>query len=915
MQPEAGAPRTTEKSIGKGGQTPLMRQYHAAKSQHPEALLFFRMGDFYELFFEDAVTVSKQLDLTLTARQKGSPDEVPMAGVPHHAVSGYIQKLLDRNFKVAICDQMADPSTVKGIVPRAVTRVATPAIPYDDAAVDGRKNLYLACIDRVGSDFGVALFDAMTGELRVSSAGDEASAIDAIVRFSPREVLLDAQVNVRAEIESLLLGVSVTVADPPDAAPSLPSSLHKASRLWTPAALRATHRLFAYVRVADPRAPDPFVADGGARAVLEVDQTTREHLEILASPAGPEGTLLALLDDTRTHPGARLLRHWLTTPLCDVAGIAERHDAVGFLVDRESLRTVLRERLGEVGDLERLATKIASGRVSPRELGRVRRTLEELPALREALSAAAPKDVPKDANQKSPAALPALLAHEETLRLEDVRAILAKTLVDELPLRMGDGDVIREDHDPELAELAAMTRDGQSFMENTERTLQGETGISSLKLRYTRVFGWYLEVTKTHLDKVPKDWRRKQTIASGERYTSARLDELEARLTMAEEKKKRREEALFGALVLELAGHVDRLRAAAQTLARLDVVQSLAHVAHKRDYARPEVIDDPVLDVTAGRHPVVEARVPAGTFVANDVRLDARGGDAGARLLLVTGPNMSGKSTYMRQNAVICLLAQMGSFVPATHARVGLVDRILTRVGASDNLSRGESTFMVEMKETARILRDATARSFVILDEIGRGTSTYDGLSIAWAVAEYMHNTLGCRALFATHYHELTAVTEDCPSARNVSVSAREHKGSIVFLHAIEEGPASRSYGVACARLAGLPEGVLHRAEHVLAELEARRDAAHAHAAALAAEGAGGAPAPQLALFGDPAPPKRAAGKKAASAAPMGAASVPTPALTGVAAALNEVDPDALAPRDALALVYRLKALARGDAS
>lgn len=905
MRTEDNAPARASRGGDKGRKpsaptdktdTPLMRQYLGAKALNPDALLFFRCGDFYELFLEDAVTASKALDITLTSRNKGSPDEIPMAGVPYHAVSGYIQKLLDKNFKVAICEQMADPSTVKGIVPREVVRVATPAIPFDDSAVDGRKNLYLACIDRVGRDWGVSVFDASTGELRVSSASDRDAAVDVVLRYSPREIVVGPDTEVRATLESLLPGVLVDEPREQEAGNEKKELLAPSPSLWgsrgtTPAIERATARLFAYVRAADPKAPEPFIAEreNQMRATLELDQTTREHLELVSSPAGADGTLLSLVDETCTHPGARLFRHWLTAPLCDVAAITERHAAVAFLLDRPALRDDLRSILGDVSDLERLATKIASGRVAPRELGRVRRTLDELPRIRACLAA--------DRN------VPALLGHEGTLDLDDVHAELSKALVDELPLRLNDGDVLREDYDQELGELSRMAKDGQSFMEATERELQTQTGISTLKVRYTRVFGWYLEVTKSHLDKVPSDWRRKQTIASGERYTSARLDELESRLTLAEERKKRRQEILFGELIVSIAGHVSRLRAASQTLARLDVLQGLAYVAHKRGYVRPEIVAESVLDIRGGRHPVVEARVLAGSFVANDVRLDAfdltQKNEVG-RLLLVTGPNMSGKSTYMRQVAILTILAQMGSFVPATSARIGLVDRILTRVGASDNLARGESTFMVEMKETARILRDATPRSLVVLDEIGRGTSTYDGLSIAWAVAEYIHNTSVCRALFATHYHELTQVTVACPHARNVSVSAREHNGKIVFLHAVEDGPASRSYGVACARLAGLPEGVLRRAEHLLAELEARRDAQQQSESAS-----------QLALFADNAPVQERA--EAIAGARLEKAAREDDAKVNDLVA--SVDPDSMSPRDALAWIYRLKATARGEGS
>jgi len=912
--------------MAKGGSsdTPVMRQYLAAKAAHPDALLFFRMGDFYELFFDDAVVAAKALELTLTSRNKGSPDAIPMAGVPHHAGSSYVQRLLDQGFKVAICEQMADPATVKGIVPREVVRVATPALAYDDSAIDAKKNLFLAALELSGGErVGVAALDFSTGELLACETEGSAAALSELVRLDPREVLLppstgaaDAELAlairaslpraaVRVEGEALAVG---TVADGASASGGagaggagerldaaravamLDELLGKGEARKVGAsdqALIAAARCVALAVECEPgrKLPIHRLVRYELGDTLVLDDAAQRHLELVRTMDGEtKGSLLHQIDMTRTSPGARLLRRRLLAPRTDVAEIRRRLDGVELFVTQPGLRTEVRARLDKVADVERLSVKLAVDRIGPRELSALRASLAELPGIDDALSAC------REPGAREALSIPRGAPFVD--RCQDLSELLARALVDEPPLRVSDGGVIREGHDPELDEARTLTRDGQRLIVELEGRLREESQIPTLKLRYTRVFGWYVEVTRTHVSKAPASWRRKQTIATGERYTCDELDTLAEKLAHAEDRLASREAELFVALVKTLAAHAVRLRDVSARLSAIDVASALAELAHREDYVRPDVDDSLELSLVEGRHPVVEHLAAAGRFVPNDVVLDAvpEGAAERSRLWIVTGPNMAGKSTFMRQVALAVVLAQTGAFVPARSARIGVVDRVLTRVGASDNLARGESTFMVEMKETANILRRATRRSLVVLDEIGRGTSTYDGLSIAWAVAEHLHDVVGCRALFATHYHELTDLTQSCTSAENHSVSAREHAGTIVFFHKVQKGAASRSYGVACARLAGVPEPVLARAKAILGALE--RGSA-------SPSGGGGRPAtgrraPQLDLFGG-------------GAAPL-AAAPPSPALEMIRA----LDLDRMTPLEALTTLAKLKDLA-GD--
>jgi DNA mismatch repair protein MutS len=881
-----------------GVDSPGMRQYLAAKAAYPDALLFFRMGDFYELFFDDAVVAAKALDLTLTSRNKGSPDPIPMAGVPHHAGASYVQRLLDQGFKVAICEQMADPATVKGIVPREVVRVATPAIAYDDSAVDARKNLFMAAleVDAATGRVGIAALDFSTGELCACEADGLSAALSEMVRLDPREVLGGAGTTELLE--------AVKAALPRAAVRALPSSAPTRDLAGAIArlddvlgkgearkacssdlALVAAARCVALAQECEPgrKLPLSRLVPYELGDTLVLDDAAQRHLELVRTMDGESGrgtgSLLAQIDMTRTSPGARLLRRRLLSPRTDVAEIRRRLDGVELFVTQPGLRAEIRARLDNVADIERLAVKLAVDRIGPRELLALRTSLAELPGIDDALAAC------RDAREGV------------VDRAEELTALLEAAIVDDPPIRASDGGVFRDGFDAELDEARTLTRDGQRLIVELEGRLREEAQIPSLKLRYTRVFGWYMEVTRTHLAKAPKAWRRKQTVATGERFTCDELDTLADKLAHAEDRLSSREGELFVDLVKKLAVHSERLRSIASRLGSLDVSSALAELAHRDDYTRPDVDDSCELILEDARHPVVERLAAAGRFVPNDLVLDAMA-EASAdrsRLWIVTGPNMAGKSTFMRQIALAVVLAQMGSFVPARRAKIGVVDRVLTRVGASDNLSRGESTFMVEMKETANILRRATKRSLVVLDEIGRGTSTYDGLSIAWAVAEHLHDVVGCRALFATHYHELTDLTASCASAENHSVSAREHEGSIVFFHKVQRGAASRSYGVACARLAGLPEPVLARARAILGSLERG-------AASPAGDGKReiqrGRRVPQLDLFGS--------GGSGAAANDGNGAATPSAALE----MLRALDLDRMTPLEALTTLAKLKGLA-----
>lgn len=801
----------------KGAQAPAMQQYLREKALYPDALLFFRMGDFYELFFDDALTAAKALDLTLTSRNKNEVDSIPMCGIPYHAAPAYIPRLLEMGHNVAVCEQLEDPSKAKGIVKRGVVRVLTPALVLDAESLDARSNQFLAAVvpPESGRQWSIAAYDLSTGELFTSEVNDLFGVVGELARLDVRELVCpkEHEAAVRAEVRMLprLFVRAVAPLDPRAASEVLARAMGDESLQSGFGELPVGTRVAAALALRYAMDFQPGTAVSvqrasrlDAREHLHVDETTQGHLELFRSVRGDKkGTLLSHLDETITAMGARRLRTWLAFPLQDLKRIHRRHDAVEALVVHPELRQGLRESLAMIPDLERLAVRATMKVATPRDLGTLRDGLRRMPTLLATLSA----------NAEAAEALGPLRAMDPCAPL---CALLEGSLADSPPAALEDGGVFRAGFDGELDRytgLASNAREVILSMETRERT---RTKITSLKIKFNGVFGYFIEVTKANLHLVPSDYRRKQTIAGGERFITDELTSLETEILEAEERARELERARYEQLRGKVADAVGRLSKLANQLADLDAIAALAEVAHRHDYTRPIVDDSGLIDLRDARHPVVETMLEPGAFVPNDIKLE----QSGARLLLVTGPNMAGKSTLMRQVALIVLMAQAGSFVPARSARVGKVDRIFTRVGASDDVARGASTFMVEMRETATILRGATARSLVLFDEIGRGTSTFDGLAIAWAVAEYLHDAVKARAMFATHYHELCALADTRSHVANVNVSARETGDDIVFLHKLAEGGASRSYGVAVAKIAGLPEPVLLRARAMLKDLE-----------------------------------------------------------------------------------------------
>jgi len=881
-----------------------MQQFYAAKRTYPDSILFFRMGDFYEMFEEDAVLASRLLDLTLTSRNKGKQDEIPMAGLPHHAAHGYVARLLQQGYKVAICEQMVDPSKVKGIVPREVVRVLTPGTITDREQLDASRNNWLAALDVGQAAVGVGLFDLSTAELVAADVVDLTAALSELARANPSEIILgfgpgvegEQRAVAQAALKEILASVPCredAALDASQAADVLAGLDRDAAQLGA-GAYRAAARALRFAAACNPLTQLPVrrIGSWDPRGHLVIDPTAQRHLELVQSMTGDPGTtLLRVIDHTRTPAGARLLRRRLLAPLFAVEAIRRRLDQVEVFVVHSALRSELSQLLSDVGDLERLATRAELGEATPRDLG----------ALRDGLHAAAGATALLS-QRPAPGVLEALGLGDQGVAVDcvaDLALELTRALVDRPPALPKDDSVFRAEYDPELARLDTLRKTGTAEVVALESRLRAQFDLPKLKIRYTRVFGWYVEVGRSHTRKVPGDWRRKQTVASAERYTLPELDELSEAISSAEDQHRERELELIKALVGQASAAAERIKALSARIARWDVAAGLAELAHRYDYCRPEIDDSHELVLTDSRHPVVERLAAAGRFVPNDVALDARA----ERLWVVTGPNMAGKSTLLRQVALVVILAQMGSFVPARSARVGLVDRVLSRVGASDNLARGESTFMVEMRETAEILRSASQRSLVILDEIGRGTSTFDGLAIAWAVAEHLDEAIGCRALFATHYHELTELGEGSGHVANYSVSARELDGDIVFLHRLVPGAASRSYGVAVAKLAGLPEAALARASALLESFEGGGGASAEAAPGVTASGV----EPKLSVGAQPRPGP--VPRKRAVRPQLELFSSPDGDAAGNAALelLRNTDLDRLTPLDALKLLARLK--------
>jgi DNA mismatch repair protein MutS len=791
-------------------ETPLMRQFLEIKDRFPDAIVFFRLGDFYEMFFEDAVIAARLLDLTLTTRDKGKADAVPMCGVPHHAARTYVSRLTDAGHKVVICDQVEDARLAKGLVRREVVRVVTPGVILDDEVLTPKCAHYLASVASVDGSFGLTYLDVSTGEFRGTQVAGPVELADELARVAPREVLYargDGAARTLAAVRRRYPVTWTEVAGEGD--PAALARLEKqgiATERLTLPLRRAAANALAYAQTTQPGGRLPISAlelhQPGDAVVL--DETAVANLELVETIVGRQrkGSLLELLDHTATAVGGRCLRRWLLYPLTEVAAIQARQEAVAWLVEHGAARAGLFTELEQIYDVERLTCRAMLGVAGPRDLGRLRDSLLRLPAVAQRLAGAG-----------SEVLAPGLFVSDA---LEALGQRLNAALVDAPPIQCKDGPSVRPGVDAVVDECRRLTDGGKAEILAIETRERERSGIASLKVRYNRVFGYYIEVTRSHMAKVPADYVRKQTVATGERFVTEELAELERKVLQAEQTLGQREAQLVADLVEAVVAEARALTAVARRLAVLDACASLAEVAQRRGYVRPIVDDSCAVDIRDGRHPVIEALVGDGKFVPNDCHLDT--GDR--QIALITGPNMAGKSTYMRQVAHIVLLAQMGSFVPASSARIGLVDRIFTRVGAADNLSRGDSTFMVEMREAAAILAGATPRSLVVLDEIGRGTSTFDGLSIAWAITEHLHDVVGARTLFATHYHELTRLAAHKPRVHNASMLVSEQAGEIVFLRRVVAGGASKSYGIDVARLAGLPPAVIARAREILAELE-----------------------------------------------------------------------------------------------
>jgi DNA mismatch repair protein MutS len=797
-----------------------MLQYHRMKAEHPDALLFFRMGDFYELFFEDAEVAAKALEIALTSRSKdksGAP--IPMCGVPHHAVAGYVSRLVKKGHRVAICEQMEDPRLAKGVVKREVVRVVTPSTPYEPSALAASETSFLMALSLGPAALGVAYLDATTGQFLAaewSGPGRFERLRDDMGAKRPRELLLPAS----AELPPWL-------TDPRSVEGQIPRTLledraYERSRealtahfgVQTleafgceelPQASAAAAAALSYVRETQKHdlAHVAALRTEFAADALAIDSLARRNLELVESLAdgGTKGTLLDTLDFTRTSMGTRLLREWILAPLVRVEPIQDRLDAVEELAFRTLERGRFREVLGDVQDLDRILGRVSLGTASPRDLVALSRSLKRVPDAQEALSLCL-----------------APLTRAESKGLDpplEIAERIAATLVEDPPLSPRDGGLVRDGVDPDLDALRRTSRGGRATIAEIEERERSRTGIASLKVRFNRVFGYYIEVSKTNLPLVPADYIRKQTVVGGERFVTPELKGYEETVLEADERIGAREAAIFDGLLRAVLEGSRRVQQTARAIATLDVLASLAEAATRHNYVKPRITSDPELAYSEGRHPMMERLLPD-PFVANDLTM----GEQTPTLLVLTGPNMGGKSTFLRQTALVVVLAQMGSFVPAREAKVGLVDRIFTRVGATDHILKGQSTFMVEMQETAHILRHATPRSLVLLDEIGRGTATFDGLSIAWAVAEYVAKTVQAKTIFATHYHELTDLAADLPGVGNLHVSAREWKEGVVFLRKIEPGGSDRSFGIQVGRLAGLPATVVARAQEILKNLE-----------------------------------------------------------------------------------------------
>ncbi|MCU0914863.1 MAG: DNA mismatch repair protein MutS, partial [Planctomycetes bacterium] len=804
--------------------SPAMRQFQHFKQKHPDCILFFRMGDFYETFYEDAKTCSRVLGLTLTSRDKGSENPVPLAGVPYHAIDGYLKKMLQAGYRVAVCEQVEDPKTAKGVVKRDVVRIVTPGTLTDDMLLEDKKDNFLCAIDLdVQGYAALSWVDISTGHFFVQRVV-ESELLSELQRLAPAECLLADRRGELFEVETRRLANDIG---------RLTRAIITERPSWYFDPYQTRQRLLKHFGTATLEgfgigANDAdLIPPAGAileylnetqkttlghiqslrrisrQEFLQIDPVSLRSLEILQTirAESRRGALLACLDETLTGMGGRMFRNWLCLPLCDVAAITQRQDAVQELKENLPVLTQIRELLSNVADTERIAARISTFRASPRDLLGLARTLRQVPRLRELLSGLQTRLNTQLAGQCD--------------SMDELAALLESAVEPDSPTHLRDGGVIRNGFSQELDRLRSISTDGQSWLRNYQKQEAQRTGIANLKVGFNKVFGYYIEITNAAADKVPADYLRKQTVKNAERYITEQLKQYENEVLTAEERALELEQRLFEDLRAESAKYIPRLQQLAETVAQCDCLACLAHIAGRRNYCRPTITEDRRLVIREGKHPVLVELLGA-EFVPNDVDL----GDGLGDIAVITGPNMSGKSTYIRQIALLVLMAQAGSFIPAKAAEIGLVDRIFTRVGASDELVRGQSTFMVEMTETANIINNATARSLVILDEVGRGTSTYDGLALAWAITEHLATRLKCRTLFATHYHELTELAELFGNIRNCNVAVREWMDEVVFLHRILPGGTDKSYGIHVAKLAGIPKPILARSKEILEELE-----------------------------------------------------------------------------------------------
>jgi len=830
--------------------TPMLRQYHEIKKQHPGTLLFFRLGDFYELFFDDALIGSREMEITLTARHKERGNPVPMCGVPYHAAQGYIAKLVKKGYRVAICEQTEDPKSGAKLMRREVIRVITPGTALENQLLETKQNCYLASICGSGAGMGLSVLDVSTGEFLVTQFQGESAwqrLQEQLEVFAPREIIfpnsLGLLINRETDRTDSTDGAKTATVPLSDAGlrPTLLSDSgfslssepaltplddwifgfeHADSLLRSQfgvtsldgfglfdrayavcAAGAAIHYVNETQKVSASHLGD--ISYFETNDYLVLDAPTVNNLELLVSQDGNAGhSLFGVLDETMTGMGARLLRQWVLRPSVRIGEIETRLDSVEELKTSAIKRDRLRQKLEPMADLERLAGKITLGRANARDLTALRQSIEVIPSLRRHLA-------------DSRASLLQTLA-ENLDELEDVRSLISGAIADDPPATTGEPGMIRDGFNAELDELRNLARSGKSYITAIEARERGRTGVSSLKVKFNNVFGYFIEISNANKDRVPADYERKQTLVNSERYTTPELKEYETKVLGAEERILELEAQIFVELRNQIAQEIRRIQGVARAVAMLDAVASLAEVAAKRNYVRPRLHESDEIEIRAGRHPVIETL--GERFVPNDMYIN----NSTDRLLIVTGPNMGGKSVWLKQTASIVILAQMGSFVPANSAKIAMVDRIFTRVGASDNLARGRSTFMVEMTETSNILNTATPRSLVLLDEVGRGTATFDGLSLAWAIAEYLHDNArhSAKTIFATHYHELTELAKMRPGVQNYQMAVSESKGEIIFLRKVVPGSASKSYGIEVARLAGLPRGVVERAREILTNLE-----------------------------------------------------------------------------------------------